>query len=153
MSFCSQKRGGSVCLFLALLVAIPIMTSCATGTINVAGTTPESELATITAAHRFYLFADYDCGITQASGASLGSHAGAKTARVPEGLIDLSLRCAFVIPYYGGHVYSGEVNFLAQAGHEYTVLFENTRKCIVVVDEGSDAKVAEDCALSSYFLP
>ena len=60
------------------MVAIPLMTGCATGTINLVGTAPNSELATITAAHRFYLFADYDCGITQAGGESLGAHAGAK---------------------------------------------------------------------------
>ena len=153
MNFSTKKRQGLHRFGLALMVAIPLMTGCATGTINLVGTAPNSELATITAAHRFYLFADYDCGITQAGGESLGSHAGAKTAKVPEGLVDLSLRCAFVIPYYGGHVYSGNLTFLAQAGHEYTVLFENTRKCIVVVDEESDAKVAEDCTLSSYFLP
>ena len=64
---------------------VSLTMGCASGTLNLAGDIQSGELAIITAAHRFYLFADYDCGILQADSVSKDSHAGAKTVKVPEG--------------------------------------------------------------------
>jgi len=134
---------------------VVLLTGCASGTIDLAGDKQSGELATITGSHRFYLVSDYDCGILEVDSASNDSQAGAKRVKVPEGLHHLHVRCFFQIPNPAlrGHVYFGDLSFLAQAGHEYIVLFQYMRKCIVVIDEENDAEVDSDCNLTGYSTP
>jgi hypothetical protein len=146
-------------MFISRLILVfgivGLLVGCASGTIDLAGDKQSGELATITAAHRFYLFSDYDCGILDVDSTSNDSQAGAKRVNVPEGLHHLRIRCIFQIPNPAlrGHVYFGNLSFLAQAGHEYTVLFQYMRKCIIVIDEENDAEVNSDCDLTGYSTP
>jgi hypothetical protein len=75
--------------------------------------------------------------------------------KVPEGLHHLVIRCFYQIPNPAGrgHVYNVHLSVLAQSGHEYTVLFQYMRKCIVLIDEENDAEINADCNLTGYSTP
>ena len=146
-------------MFINILILVfglvTLMTGCATSTIDLTSNSKSEESATITAAARFYLFWGYECNIQDADHISSDSTLGAKKVKAPEGLLQLKIECFFNIanPALIGHVYFGNLSFLAQAGHEYTVLFQNMRKCIVVIDEENNIEVDSDCNLTGYRTP
>ena len=83
----------------------------------------------------------------------MDSSIGVRTVKVNEGLHDLTVQCNFIIPNLVNRVYIGHLSFLAQAGHEYTVLYEALRQCIVVIDEESDTEMDANCDLGGYAVP
>lgn len=131
---------------LAAFSASVLLTSCATGQIDLTAEAPTVGTATITGDRKFVYLVFYiylhECGITHADSTSVDKLIGAKTVTVPEGVHRLSVTCK-VDSMSEHRFYEGELSFFAQAGHEYKVSFNDT--CIVAIDNANEAVVKSDC--------
>ena len=131
---------------LILWAITGILTGCASGMVDVTDGTGEMGSATITAAHRYYVFTDYDCSILSTNDYSTDEVVGAKRVVVAAGPVEISAECRFVIALVGLTQYRRNLSFIALPDHRYSIRLEYTRGCIIIVDEKSDAKVAESCS-------
>lgn len=149
--------GFKVTQLLLVLGIIASITGCVSGTMNLVDEARSGEPATITAATKFYFFAGYSCGILEVDGVSSESivgpnnELGAKRAVISNGLHNIKARCYYGANYFGIN-YRGNLDLLAKEGRDYTILLQNSRKCIVIIDD-ENKEVASDCNLTCPLRP
>lgn len=128
-------------LLAALSVSV-MLTSCATGQIDLTAEAPSGSDATITAdrkfAYRVISIYHLECGIMRVDSTSMDKTFGAKTVTVPEGVHSIYVACN------DDHkIIDSELSFFAQAGNEYTVGIKGA--CVVAIDNANEAEVKSDC--------